>query len=87
MRLDTVPARIRADQLPIACDIAEFILNVLPMTDPPQWSDVEKYVATRFVRPDGGYEFSCDQDFLRVERLARAQAEERAADAANVETV
>lgn len=67
VRLDTVPARIRAEDLPTACRIAEFILNVLPMTDPPAWTDVEAYVATHFARPDGGYEMSCDQDFLRVE--------------------
>lgn len=68
VRLDTVPARIRATDLPTACEVAEFILNVLPMNDPPTWSDLEEYVAKNFAH-SSGYEFSCDQDFLRVESL------------------
>lgn len=68
VRLDTVPARIRADDFQTACAIAEFVLNVLPMTNPPTWSALEEYVATRFAHPKGGYEMSCDQDFLRVQR-------------------
>lgn len=71
VRLQTVPARIRTDGLPTACDVAEFVLNVLPMADPPAWADLEEYVARHFAPPGGGgYEFSCDQDFLRVELMA-----------------
>jgi len=67
-RLDTVEAYIRAEDLQTACEVAEFILNVLPMPNPPFWADLEKYVASRFARPGGGFEYSCHQDFLRIAR-------------------
>ncbi|HEX7379018.1 MAG TPA: class I SAM-dependent methyltransferase [Pirellulales bacterium] len=66
--LDTVEASIRTADLRTACEVAEFILNVMPMSDPPAWGDLERYVAERFASPDGGYCFSCHQDFLRVFR-------------------
>jgi hypothetical protein len=68
VRLDTVEARIRTDDLPTACKIAEFVLNVLPMPTPPTRADVETYVAGRFGRRGGTYQFSCNQDFLRIAR-------------------
>jgi SAM-dependent methyltransferase len=68
VRLDTVEAHIRTDDLRTACEVAEFILNVLPMPNPPLWADLEKYVAGRFSQPGGGYRYSCHQDFLRVAR-------------------
>lgn len=68
VRLDTVPARILAEDLETACRIAEFVLNASPMITPPSWEEMESYVAEHFARPDGTYEMSCDQDFLRVER-------------------
>ncbi len=70
VRVDTVAADIRTDDLPTACAIAEFLLNSLPMPHPPLWADVEQYVERRFSSPDGGYRFSCDQDFLRIARPA-----------------
>ncbi|WP_020474660.1 class I SAM-dependent methyltransferase [Zavarzinella formosa] len=68
VRLDTVQAHIQTDDLQTACEIAEFVLNVLPMPSPPLWSDLEAYVAARFARPEGGYRLSCHQDFLRIVR-------------------
>ncbi len=68
VRMDSVPAWIRTDDLPTACAIAEFMLNLLPIADPPEWSELEAYVAQHFLQPGGGYAFSCHQDFLRVER-------------------
>jgi SAM-dependent methyltransferase len=68
VRLDTVEAHVRTDDLRTACQIAEFVLNVLPMPSPPPWADLEEYVATKFSRRGGGYRFSCHQDFLRVAR-------------------
>jgi SAM-dependent methyltransferase len=68
VRLDTVEAHIRTEDLQTACEVAEFILNVLPIPNPPLLSDVEKYVADRFARPGGGFEYSCHQDFLRIAR-------------------
>jgi SAM-dependent methyltransferase len=68
VRLDTVEAYIQTDDLKTACEVAEFILNVVPMPNPPTWADLEGYVAGRFARPGGGYRYSCHQDFLRVAR-------------------
>lgn len=68
VRLDTVPARILVGDLETACRIAEFVLNASPMINPPAWEEIEAYVAAHFARPDGSFEMSCDQDFLRIER-------------------
>ena len=69
-RIETVPARIQTADLATACTVAEFILNVLPIPNPPLWDGFEGYVDEHFRRPDGSYCFSCDQDFLRVKRIA-----------------
>lgn len=68
VRLDTVQAFICTEDLPLACEIAQFMLNVLPMPNPPLWSELEAYVASRFSRSGGGYRYSCHQDFLRIAR-------------------
>jgi SAM-dependent methyltransferase len=68
VRLDTVEAHIRTEDLRTACEVAEFILNVVRMPDPPLWADLESYVARRFSRPGGEYQYSCHQDFLRIAR-------------------
>jgi 2-polyprenyl-3-methyl-5-hydroxy-6-metoxy-1,4-benzoquinol methylase len=65
-RLETVPAHIETADLGTACEIAEFVLNVLPMPSSPRWTDLERYVEERFKQPGGRYRFSCDQDFLRI---------------------
>ena len=70
VRVDTVEASIEAASLTVASAVAEFMLNVLPMPSPPAWEDLERYVERHFRRPGGGYRFSCDQDFLRVARIA-----------------
>jgi SAM-dependent methyltransferase len=70
VRLDTVAAHIRADDLQTACEVAEFMLNVLPIEEPPLWTDLERYVANHFSRPGSGYQYSCHQDFLRIARRA-----------------
>lgn len=67
VRLDTVPARISADDLLTACRIAEFVLNSSPLTRPPTWSELEDLRRDALRPPGGGYEMSSDQDFLRVE--------------------
>jgi trans-aconitate methyltransferase len=68
VRLDTVEAYIRTNDLQTACEVAEFILNVQPMPNPPLWADLEEYVSSRFLRSTGDYQFSCHQDFLRIAR-------------------
>ena len=68
--IDTVRASIRTQTLQSACQAAEFVLNVLPISSPPRWSDLEDYVSDKFQRAENEFEFSCDQDFLHVTRLA-----------------
>lgn len=64
--LETVPAHIQAPSLDVACRICEFVLNVFPMPWPPTWDDLARYVDEHFKQADGGYRWSCDQDFLKV---------------------
>lgn len=70
VEVETVAAHIATADLEAAYLIAEFMLNLLPMPDPPARRDVEEYVRTRFADPAGGYRFSCDQDFMQI-RLRR----------------
>lgn len=67
--VETVPARIQAPSMDVACEICEFVLNSLPMPSPPAWDDLEHYVEERFKQAVGGYRWSCDQDFLKVTRV------------------
>jgi SAM-dependent methyltransferase len=66
--VETVPARIETQDPDSAYTIAEFMLNLLPMAEPPSRSAVEEYVREHFQRPGGGFRFSCDQDFVRIWR-------------------
>ncbi|MBL9124678.1 MAG: class I SAM-dependent methyltransferase [Planctomycetaceae bacterium] len=68
--VETVPAHIATADLATACAVAEFILNVLPIPSPPAWDDLETYVERNFRQPNGSYRYSCDQDFLRIQRAA-----------------
>lgn len=66
--LETVPAQVTTSEPNIAYTIAEFMLNLLPITNPLPRSDVEAYVEKHFARPGGRFLFSCDQDFLQIYR-------------------
>jgi hypothetical protein len=68
VEIATVPARIATTDLATAYTIAEFVLNLLSMDAPPLRSDVEEYVRQKFAAPEGGFRFSCNQDFLQVRR-------------------
>lgn len=63
--IESVPAHVMTPDLESAVVIAEFMLNLLPMPEPPTRKQLEDYVTGRFARKDG-YRFSCDQDFLRI---------------------
>jgi SAM-dependent methyltransferase len=70
-----VPAHIMAPDLATAYVIAEFMLNLLPMPDPPARSALEDYIGKNFARSGSGFQFSCHQDFLVIRRRgARDQA-------------
>jgi trans-aconitate methyltransferase len=61
-----VPAHVTTSDLASAYVIAEFMLNLLPMSSPPDRRALEEYVKTRFAAPGGGFRFSCHQDFLTI---------------------
>ncbi len=65
--LETVPAEIKTQTFEDALTIAEFMLNLLPLTDPPSRPEVEGYIQTRFAG-GGGFRFSCNQDFLKIQK-------------------
>jgi trans-aconitate methyltransferase len=67
--LENVPAAVTTADLASTMAIAEFMLNLLPMPDPPTRTALEEYVVDRFAH-DGAYRFSCDQDFLRITPVA-----------------
>jgi SAM-dependent methyltransferase len=61
-----VPAHVTAPDLACAYVIAEFMLNLLPMPNPPARHALEEYVCKHFAVPAGGFRFSCHQDFLVI---------------------
>jgi len=67
--MTTVPAKIKTDSFENAYTIAEFMLNLLPLPNPPLARALEQYVQEHFHSSEG-YEFSCHQDFLWIKRLA-----------------
>ncbi len=75
VRLETIPARYRTEDLAEAVTVADFHLSV-PSTrsdasgqgTPVRREAVEDYVRGHFHDPDGGYTISNDQHALRIER-------------------
>jgi trans-aconitate methyltransferase len=63
-----VPASVACNDLATAYAIAEFMLNLLPMPNPPTRRALEQHITERFAAPNGGFRFSCDQDFLTIRR-------------------
>jgi len=64
--IETVPARVATPDFEAAYTVAEFMLNLLPMPEPPVRAALEEYVRRELAVADGGYRFSCDQDFLQI---------------------
>jgi SAM-dependent methyltransferase len=69
-----VEAHVTAPDLPTAYTIAEFMLNLLPMPNPPPRHELEAYVREHFAAPAGGFRFSCHQDFLVIRQRPQAPA-------------
>lgn len=65
---EKVDSHVTTSTFSVAYQIAEFMLNLLPMINPPLRSDLEAYIREDFQTADGGYRFSCSQDFLIVRR-------------------
>jgi len=67
-----VPAHVTTPDLTSAYVIAEFMLNLLPMPNPPARHALDEYVKARFAIPGGGFRFSCHQDFLTIRHRQRS---------------
>jgi hypothetical protein len=67
VEIDTVPARVETTDLESAYIVAEFMLNLLPMSRPPARRTVREYIQQHFATSTGTFRFSCDQDFLRIQ--------------------
>lgn len=65
IQVTTVPSLIAAPDLEKAFGIAEFMLNLLPLQNPPASADVQAYIRKHFTAQDG-FRFSCNQDFLQI---------------------
>jgi SAM-dependent methyltransferase len=65
--IETVPARVGTSDLESAYTVAEFILNLLPISRPPERRIVIEYVRQHFATSTGTFRLSCDQDFLRIQ--------------------
>jgi trans-aconitate methyltransferase len=63
---ELVPAHVTAPDLATAYVIAEFMLNLLPLPNPPAKEAVEAYVCDHFRDRGNGFRFSCHQDFLTI---------------------
>jgi SAM-dependent methyltransferase len=61
-----VPAHVTTRDFASAYVIAEFMVNLLPMPNPPARSALEAYVSKNFAASGGGFRFSCHQDFLVI---------------------
>lgn len=68
VQVDTVEAWITTADFADAYTIAEFMLNLLPLPNPPLRQELADYVQQNFRDGQGGYRFSCHQDFLQVQR-------------------
>ncbi len=69
--LQHVPSQVMPQDEAAAYTVAEFMLNLLPMRDPPARRALEEYLATHFKSPEGVFRFSCHQEFLLVRRKSR----------------
>jgi phospholipid N-methyltransferase len=59
------PAHVETKDAAAAYAVAEFMLNLLPITRPPARRDVEAYLAQHCMA-DGVYRLSVHQDFLQI---------------------
>ena len=59
------PAHVETPDLDKTYAVAEFMLNLLEVTNPPKRCDVEAYVKTNFATPDG-FKIPVHQDFVEI---------------------
>ena len=63
--IQTVPSYVTTLDFDSAYTVAEFMLNLLPITDPISSEELKEYVKAHFAK-NGGFRFSCHQDFLQI---------------------
>lgn len=72
--IETVPSYITTKDFKSAYTIAEFMINLLPLPQPPLRKDLEAYVKKNFAADGKGYRFSCHQDFLQIHPAGKSVA-------------
>lgn len=60
------PAHVETPDLARTYGVAEFMLNLLDMTNPPARRDVEHYLRTHFATSDGSFKIPVHQDFVEI---------------------
>ncbi len=68
VKLETVESHIETSDFKSAYTIAEFMMNLLPMPQPPGRAELEAYIEKNFSVGGGKYKFSCHQDFLQIRK-------------------
>jgi len=66
VQVETVPSHVVTSDFKSAYTIAEFMLNLLPITAPPRRETLENYTRTHFTDDKDMHRFSCHQDFLCI---------------------
>lgn len=61
-----IPSLVETKDFDSAYTIAEFMLNLVPITNPPSRAEFETYVREKFGRNGDGFRFSVDQTFLEI---------------------
>jgi hypothetical protein len=64
--METVPAQVTTEDFCSAFTVAEFLLNLLPISQPPSRENSAHYVHRHVARSGGLFSFSCDQYFLMI---------------------
>ncbi|MEV6841255.1 methyltransferase domain-containing protein [Streptomyces sp. NPDC051133] len=70
--VEPVPAMVRTPDADTAVTIAEFMLNLVPLSQLsalPTRAELHEYVARYFAAEDGGFAFSSTQDCLRLRKV------------------
>ncbi|MGZ8383100.1 MAG: class I SAM-dependent methyltransferase [Nitrospira sp.] len=60
------PAHVETPDLAKTYAVAEFMLNLLDLKTPPTRCDVETYLQTHFVQPNGSFKIPVNQDFVEI---------------------
>ncbi|PJE80816.1 hypothetical protein CI610_00159 [invertebrate metagenome] len=66
--VERVPASIITNDLATTYRITEFVLNLLPLENPPLKADVYRYIENFFKQKSSKFVMSCDQLFLKIHR-------------------